>query len=325
MTTVDDTLFDDDYDEFALLHENASEWDIPFEEPPTVRRVAASETVAGLSYLQWGDGPPEVVFLHGGGQNAHTWDTVALALGRPAIAFDLLGHGRSPRRDDRNYGPWNNADAVAAAMAELGTGPVVVVGMSLGGATNIRLTATHPELVRRAVIVDVTPAVNDPSREMSTIERGSVALIAGPPTYESFDEMADAAVALSPYRAASGVRRGVRHNSYRRADGLWTWRYDLFGPPPAEPATPVPDIDVPGDARSWADFTTLWDDVEAITVPTVLVRGGLSKYVLDEDEAEMRRRLPGIRVELVDGAGHAVQSDRPLELVELIEQFGFGG
>jgi pimeloyl-ACP methyl ester carboxylesterase len=46
--------------------------------------------------------------------------------------------------------------------------------------------------------------------------------------------------------------------------------------------------------------------------------------VLDEDEAEMRRRLPGIRVELVDGAGHAVQSDRPLQLVELIEQFGFG-
>lgn len=328
MTTVDDTLFDDDYDEFALLHENAEEWDLPFDAPPAVRRVAATETAAGLAYLRWGAEPPQVVFLHGGGQNAHTWDTVALALGRPAIAFDLLGHGRSPRRDDRNYGPWNNADAVASALKELGIGPIVLVGMSLGGATAIRLTAAYPDLVQRAVIVDVTPQVNDPSRQMSTMERGSVALIGGPPTYESFDEMADAAVALSPYRAASGVRRGVRHNSYRRSDGLWTWRYDLFGPPStpggAQPATPVPDPTDVGDERNWADFTSLWDDVAAITVPTMLVRGGLSKYVLDDDEAMMRERLPDLRVEVVDGAGHAVQSDRPLQLVALIEPFGFG-
>ena len=64
--------------------------------------------------------------------------------------------------------------------------------------------------------------------------------------------------------------------------------------------------------------------MSAITVPTMLVRGGSSKFVLDEDESEMRRRLPGLRVEVVDGAGHAVQSDRPLDLVALIENFAFG-
>ena len=37
MTSVDDTLDADDYDEFALLHENASEWDLPFDEPPRCR------------------------------------------------------------------------------------------------------------------------------------------------------------------------------------------------------------------------------------------------------------------------------------------------
>ncbi len=36
-----------------------------------------------------------MVFLHGGGQNAHTWDTVILGLGVPALAIDLPGHGRS--------------------------------------------------------------------------------------------------------------------------------------------------------------------------------------------------------------------------------------
>ena len=38
---------------------------------------------------------PNSVLLHGGGQNAHTWDTVALALDRPLLAVDLPGHGHS--------------------------------------------------------------------------------------------------------------------------------------------------------------------------------------------------------------------------------------
>jgi pimeloyl-ACP methyl ester carboxylesterase len=309
MASVDDTLEVDDYDEFGLLHENAAEWDLPFDAPPALAR-GSFDLGDGqrLSYIRWGTEAPELVFLHGGGQNAHTWDTVALALGRPAIAVDLPGHGRSSRRGDRDYGPWRNAEALADALPALAPDAAAVIGMSLGGATLIRLAATRPDLCRRAVIVDVTPHVNDPGRTMTTMERGSVALIAGPPTYASFDEMADAAVALSPNRAASGVRRGVRHNAYRRPDGLWTWRYDLFGPRPA-------------GAEGWHDFTSLWADVSAITVPTMLVRGGLSPYVHDDDEAEMRRRLPGVRVEVVDGAGHAVQSDRPLELVRLIDEF----
>ncbi|HLM63547.1 MAG TPA: alpha/beta hydrolase [Acidimicrobiales bacterium] len=306
---MDDTLEVDDYDEFGLLHENAAEWDLPFDAPPLLAR-ASFDLGDGqrLSYIRWGTEAPELVFLHGGGQNAHTWDTVALALGRPALAVDLPGHGRSSRRDDRDYGPWRNAEALAVALPALAPDAAAVVGMSLGGATLIRLAATRPDLCRRAAIVDVTPQVNDPDRAMTTMERGSVALIAGPPTYASFDEMADAAVALSPNRAPSGVRRGVRHNAYRRPDGLWTWRYDLFGPRPEA-------------AEGWHDFSSLWDDVSAIAVPTMLVRGALSPFVHDEDEAEMRRRLPGLRVEMVDGAGHAVQSDRPLELVRLIDDF----
>jgi pimeloyl-ACP methyl ester carboxylesterase len=315
MTTVDDTLGDDHYDEFALLHENAEEWGLPFTGRPLVARHTFERNGSGqqLSFIRWGTEPPDVVFLHGGGQNAHTWDTAVLALGRPAISIDLPGHGHSARRDDKDYGPWANADAVADLLhsvlpaAGVTTG-VTVVGMSLGGATTMRLASIRPDLCRRVVMIDVTPQINDPSREMTTMERGSVALIAGPPTYESFEEMAQAAIALSPFRGAAGVRRGVRHNSYRRPDGLWTWRYDLFGPWPEE-------------RPSTFDFAPLWDDVSRIACPAMFVRGGESKYVRDEDEEEMRRRLPELRVETVAGAGHAVQSDRPLDLVALLEDF----
>jgi pimeloyl-ACP methyl ester carboxylesterase len=43
--------------------------------------------------------------------------------------------------------------------------------------------------------------------------------------------------------------------------------------------------------------------------------------VSDEDEAELVRRLPAARIEHVEGAGHSVQGDRPVELAALIADF----
>jgi pimeloyl-ACP methyl ester carboxylesterase len=313
--TVDDTLEDEDYDEFGLLHENAAELGLSWTDRPAVRRQEVDvEPGRPLSMIVWGDADPEVVFLHGGGQNAHTWDYVALALGRPVVCIDLPGHGRSYRRPDRNYGPWRNTEALETVLPQVAPGALAVVGMSLGGATTIHLAASRPDLCRRAVIVDVTPQINDSARELTTQERGTVALVGQDPVYASFEEMACAAVALSPFRAASGVRRGVRHNAVRQPDGSWRWRYDLFGP----------RGDGADDPGTWADFTSLWDDVERTTVPAMFVRGGLSKFNTDDDVAEMQRRLPSLRVEEVDGAGHAVQSDQPLELVRLIRDFVYG-
>jgi pimeloyl-ACP methyl ester carboxylesterase len=71
-----------------------------------------------------------------------------------------------------------------------------------------------------------------------------------------------------------------------------------------------------------ADFATLWDDVSRIAVPVLLVRGGAPGTVVDDgDETELRRRQPGVRVETVEGAGHSIQGDRPLELAALLRDF----
>jgi pimeloyl-ACP methyl ester carboxylesterase len=302
-------VLDADYDEFGMLGENAAEVGLELDRYPAVTR--RSFTVPGgqaVSAIAWGEAEPELVLVHGGGQNAHTWDTVVLTLGRPALAIDLPGHGHSDRRPDRDYGPWRNAEAVASVMDQAAPRATGVVGMSLGGVTTIRLAATRPDLVRRAVIVDVSPGVGDPTRTMSRTERGAVALVSGPPVYDSFEAMAEAAVATSPRRPRSAVERGVRHNSVRLPDGRWTWRYDLFGERPAR----------------LTDFTALWEDVSAITAPVMLVRGGDSKFVTDEDVAQFRSRMPGLRAEVVPDSGHAVQSDQPLALARLIQEFVFG-
>ena len=131
------------YDEFGLFHENAEEYGLPFDKAPVVRRVWV-EAAPGrnLSALVWKDEEPELVMLHGGAQNAHTWDTVAMALDRPLVALDLPGHGHSDGPGEQPVGQ-HNLEAtvldVATAIRQLAPGANAVVGMSLGGLTAIAL------------------------------------------------------------------------------------------------------------------------------------------------------------------------------------------
>jgi pimeloyl-ACP methyl ester carboxylesterase len=290
-----------EYDEFGLFRENAEEFDIPWRGPPAVRRefVDAGDG-RRVSALVWGDGDPELVLVHGGAQNAHTWDTVALALDRPLVAVDLPGHGHSDWRDDRRYWPADNANDVAAAMRALAPSVDLVVGMSLGGLTSIALAARHPELVPRLMLVDVTPSVD---REKAA---PIAAFLAGPERFESFDEILERTIAFNPTRTESSLRRGILHNAREQDDGSWTWRYDRWRL---------------GEGEDIPDFGPLWDDVSKLSMPVMLVRGADSGVVGDEDVAEFRRLQPGLRVEVVEGSGHSVQGDRPVELARLIEGF----
>ncbi len=294
------------YDEFGLFRENADEFGIAWHGPPKVRRESVVVTPEGrrLSALVWGDGPPDLVLLHGGAQNAHTWDTVALALDRPLVALDLPGHGHSDHREEGPFGPRLNAKDVAAALRELAPGSPLVVGMSLGGLTGIALTSEAPELVRKLALVDVTPGVDrDKAAPIAQF-------IAGPESFESFDEILARTIQYNPTRTESSLRRGVLHNAVPRDDGRWVWRYQ-------RPRLVEQDnLEIP------ADFATLWDDVSAITVPLMLVRGGATGTVVDDgDVEELRRRQPNVRVELVEGAGHSIQGDRPIELAHLLDDF----
>jgi pimeloyl-ACP methyl ester carboxylesterase len=289
------------YDEFGLFEENVAEVGLSWSGPPAVRRVSVDvDGGRWLSALQWGTSSPELVLLHGGGQNAHTWDTVALALGRSAAAIDLPGHGHSDWRDDHDYSPVTNAEAIAVAVRQLAPAARLVVGMSLGGLTAIRLAAEHPELVRRLAIVDVTPGADEAKAEPI------IAFLSGPERFDSFEEILSRTVQFNPTRSVSSLRRGVLHNAREEPDGSWTWRYD-----------PVRAWKQEGAVR----FTNLWDDVARIQAPMVLIRGALSGVVTDDDVAELRRQRPDANVVTVEGAGHSIQGDKPVELASILEGF----
>lgn len=290
-------LSDDDLlrlDEFALLPENAADAGVAPPLPP-VDRVE----LGTVSALTWGQGPAEVVFLHGGGQNAHTWDTVVLGLGLPAVAVDLPGHGRSAWRSDGDYGPKLNADTLRPVLRELAPRPRLVVGMSLGGLTALRVAATEPVLVPELVLVDVTPSAPERHTQMTKAQLGAVALVQGERIFPSFAAMIDEAHAAAPHRSRESLRRGVFHNAKQLDDGSWSWRYDSF--------------------RKSDGFEGLWEDVPAITMPTTLVRGANSYFVNDDDARQFAREAPGFRDTIVvPDAGHSVQGDQPRALTRIL-------
>lgn len=285
--------------EFALLAEIADE--IGRTEPlPQVTRVDADVAGQRVSALAWTPASPRVVLLHGGGQNAHTWDTMMLHLDVPALAVDLPGHGHSSWRDDHDYRPHVSADTLLPVLRELAPDADLVVGMSLGGLTTLRIAAIAPDSVPRAVLVDVTPESPRRAADLTAAARGTVALIEGPQEFSTLEEIVDLTAAASPNRSRASVRRGVIHNTRQRDDGAWVWRYDRI--------------------REAPDPAPMWDDLAAVQAPLTLVEGGRSPFTTDDDIARLRRVQPSAQVITVADAGHSVQSDAPDQLAEIIRR-----
>jgi pimeloyl-ACP methyl ester carboxylesterase len=294
------------YDEFAYFADNAAESGIAYDSPPTVRRTSV-DVAAGrrISALVWGSAQPEIVLIHGGAQNAHTWDTVALALDRPLVAVDLPGHGHSDGA--ASAGGSHRAESLAAdvgeAIAVLAPIASAVVGMSLGGLTAIALADRRPDLVRRLVLVDITPGVD---REKA---KAITDFVRGPATFASFDEILARTIEYNPTRTEASLRRGILHNAEQLDDGSWRWRYrrhdDVF----------ASDAEIDTSAR-------LWEALGNVRVPVMLGRGMLPQSVVsDADEAELLRRLPTAHVVHFAAAGHSVQGDMPVELAAAIAAF----
>ena len=220
-------------------------------------------------------------------------------MGEPALAIDLPGHGHSAWRADGDYSPQHNAETLAPVLRELAPSAELVVGMSLGGLTGIRLAAVAPDLVPELVLIDVTPSALQRHAEMTAEQQGTVALMHGEREFPSFQAMLDLTIAAAPHREVKALRRGVFHNSRRLDNGNWAWRYDAI--------------------RTFPDFASLWDDVDALSAPITLVRGGSSGFVSDEDTAELSRRAKHFRkAHVVANSGHSVQSDQPRALIDLV-------
>ena len=293
--------------EFSFLDAQAAALGVAV---PTVSRISLDlPDGRSLSALRFGDAAPVVTFLHGAGLNAHTWDATILALGLPALAIDLAGHGDSSWRDDLDYTARPHAADAAAALEAWTDAPQVVVGQSLGGLTAAALAAARPDLVRAVIIVDITPGIDTSG--------GPAALRAfyGVTDFASRDEAVDHALSFGLGGTRENTERGVFLNTRVRPDGRVEWKHHLAhlaarafaGEDAGAGAAPGQILQEDG-----------WDDLAGVSAPITLVRA-LHGFVSAEDAADFARRLPSARVTVLD-APHNAQETAPAALADLVRQ-----
>ncbi|MFN8022563.1 MAG: alpha/beta fold hydrolase [Acidimicrobiales bacterium] len=118
-------------------------------------------------------GAAPLVFLHGLGASAATWQRCGELLGDTfdVVAVDLLGHGASPVPDDPDEYTRDVAlRDLDEVLASLDRRPVLV-GHSLGGYLSLAHAITRPGVDRGLVVLNTGPGFRDPAKREAWNER----------------------------------------------------------------------------------------------------------------------------------------------------------
>lgn len=246
-----------------------------------------------------------VLCLHGVTRNGRDFDLLAAELARDGsirvICPDLVGRGRSDRlADPAFYHLGQYLTDMVVVLAALGVETVDVVGTSLGGVVGMMLAAQPGTPVRRLIVNDAGPAL-----DRNGLDR--IAAFASKPVV--FDDLGALAAwlryVLPGYGPITeeGWRRLASVSARRLPDGRLVHAHD-------------PAIGN-GFRRSLTDDIDLWSVWDAVTCPTLILRGERSDVLSADTAATMAARARAARVVTVPGVGHApaLMDERQIRLV----------
>ncbi len=286
------------------LHQAARQKGVPFtrESEPIDRTVQVNGMT--FHYLEWGQpGSPLIVMLHGGSQQAHSWDFVSLPLSEHyrIIALDQRGHGDSDWASDGDYTIEAHQQDIDGFVAILGLNDFHLVGHSMGGRNSYVWASRHPEALKSLVIVDTGPVAQ--SRGRNRIQNFREL----PDELGSFEEFADRVQEYTG-RTREQTLGALKYSIRQRSDGIWTWKYDKL-------------LRTPGRQSPAWSAEQLWEAVSRITCPTLVVRGGNSDIFADATMQEMQQVIPNCATVTVPDAGHLVAGDNPVDFLTALHSF----
>jgi 2-succinyl-6-hydroxy-2,4-cyclohexadiene-1-carboxylate synthase len=239
---------------------------------------------------------PVLVLLHGFTQTRQSWRRTAQALqGRyRALVPDLPGHGQSAHRT----ASFDGCAAYVRALAPART--FTLAGYSMGGRIALHSALTlGPEVVTRLVLVGASPGLADPGERAA--RRAADAALAERIEGMDIETFArewgsQPLFADQPERVAAAAHADRLRNT---PSGLAAALRGL-GTGVMEP---------------------LWDRLPELAIPVTLVVGERDAKFRAVADA-MLARLPNARLVVVEGAGHAVQLERPEAVADAIYQSG---
>jgi pimeloyl-ACP methyl ester carboxylesterase len=248
-----------------------------------------------VGYDDVGTGVP-VLFLHGFPHNRSLWSPQLGALAVPArtMSMDLRGFGDSAAGGPGSVDRY--ADDAAALLDALGVDRAVICGLSMGGYATLAFWRRHRNRVRALVLCDTrATADSDEARQarlamqVMAQERGSMAVanqmitgMVGRTTREKNPELVDEMHRMMSLAPVQGIVDAL--------DALRTR-------PDATPSLP------------------------GIDVPTLIVVGDEDVLTPVKESRAMQLAIAGSRLEVIAGAGHVSNVERPAAFNHVLSEF----
>lgn len=239
-----------------------------------------------IRYDAAGNGPP-VLLTHGYSATGRMWapQMEALKDSYRIIAWDIRGHGGTESPDDPSlYSEAMTIADMVGLLQFLGEDRAVVGGLSLGGFMSLAFHLAHPEAVRALVLCDTGPGYRSPEARAGwnrAAEKKAQELEEG---------------GLDALGAGTEVRAAAQY--HRSAQGL---------------AHAARGMLAQFDAR-------IIDHLPAIGVPALIIVGERDKPFHGASEY-MAAKIPGARLEMIPGAGHAANLDNPDHFNRVLRAF----
>jgi len=250
-----------------------------------------------MAYVEWGDvdNPNVLVCVHGLTRNGRDFDFLAQALEADyrVICPDVAGRGKSDWLTNKSLYvmPQYCADMVTL-LARLNVETVDWLGTSMGGLIGMALAAQPGNPIRRLVLNDVGPVVT----AVSLARIGDY--LGTPPRFDNIEE-AEAYVrkVSAPFGPLTDAqwRHLTVHVVREAADGKIEFIYDPG----------IAQIYRQGQLLSGGRDVELWSLFDAITCPTLLLRGEVSDLLAPATAQAMTQRGPHAKLIEIRGVGHA--------------------
>ena len=249
-----------------------------------------------MHYTDRGDpgNPRVVVCVHGLTRTARDFDMLAdeLAGDFRVVCPDIAGRGESDwlkNKSDYSY-PQYMADitTLLARVTANGASTLYWVGTSMGGMLGMLLAARPGSPITRLVLNDIGMFIPQAAMERLALYVGKDPKF---PTLDALDAYVRFVSAPFGPLTDDQWRHVTVHNAKEHPDGSWGMKYDPAIGLPFQKG-PLKDV----------DLTAVYD---AVTCPTLLLRGGNSDLLLKETAVDMTQRGPCARLVEFPGTGHA--------------------
>lgn len=266
-----------------------------------------------MAYKEWGreDNPDILICVHGLTRVSDDFDMLAQALSDRyrILCPDIVGRGRSSWLKDATYYVLPvYVNDVLRMIAHERIQQVSWLGTSMGGLIGMSLAAMHKSPIRKLILNDIGPSLN-----ASALTRiGSY--LGEQPEFASFDEAARYIRGISASFGSHDERQWttLASNVLRQGeDGKWRRNHD--------PGIALP-FKAQADERGRHVEKLLWAAYDAVSCPTMVIRGRDSDLLTQDTAREMTQRGPKAELVELDGIGHAPMFMHP-EQIALVSRF----